>query len=231
MARGISFRHVRKQRKLFTGYRKDSYGTAQLQIIRNLRRRKRGGSVLVATLLIGVAALSLATLCLSTSTAMFGEFFELSGTIGRENAAREAMFISRAYFVSHLSPEYEYGEQLGAQAANPRPIAEIPRSVFEPISAKYPDAIIEGIIIDLNYDVSFLSEARRLGIPHGVPSLITMTKAGGDRKTYRARRYELRTKVTFINRLRGSYSVRQGLLVLVDDDAARSYVIDLYVEK
>lgn len=178
---------------------------------------------------MGVAALSIAALCLSSSTAMFGEFSALSGAIGRENAASEAMVISRAYFLSNLPPAYE--EQSGMYTANPRPITEIPGSVFESIAAQYPGAIIEGVIIDLNYDVSFVNEARRLGIPHGAPSLITMGKDNGAEKKYRARRYELRTKTTFSNRLPGSYSMRLGLLVLIDDASNRTSVIDLYIEK
>lgn len=179
---------------------------------------------------MGVAALSIAALCLSASTAMFSEFSVLFGTIGRENAAREAMIISRAYFVSNQPAAYEY-EQSGMPAANPRPITEIPGWVFEPIAGQHPGTAVEGVIIDLNYDVSFVTEARRLGIPHGVPSLITSGREGVAEKKYRARRYELRTKATFSGRLPGSCSMRLGLLVLDDGETAFPHVIDLYAEK
>lgn len=198
--------------------------------LRHIGRGRRAGSVLVAALLMGMAAFGMTSLCLSASSAMFKEFAELSGVMGRENAAREAMNAARAYFIADMKQRHSDGEKFSDTTPNPRPITEIPRSVFARAAELYPGSAIGGVIIDLNYSGLFAEEAKRLRVPHGRPSIVTIG-GGGGAKTYRARRYELRTTVTPSASSGSEYTMKQGLLLLIGADGGGLEAVDLYTEK
>lgn len=198
--------------------------------IRHIGRGKRGGSVLVAALLMGMAAFSMTSLCLTASNSMFKEFTALADAMGRENAAREALRAARAYFITDMRQRHSDGEKISDTAPNPQPITEIPRSVFTRGAELYPGSAIGGVIIDLNYSGVFAEEAKRLRIPHGRPSIVTI--GGGEgAKTYRARRYELRTTVTSGASHGREYTMKQGVLLLIDTTDGGLEAIDLYTEK
>lgn len=181
---------------------------------------------------MGMAAFSMSALCLSASSSMFKEFTAMSGAMGRENAAMEAMGIARAYFISDMRQRHGNGEKFSGLTPNPLPITEIPRSVFAPVAESYPGSSVAGTVIDLYYGGSFADKAKRLRIPHGRPSVITVGgEAGGAVKTYLARRYELRITVTFGDRPEREYTIKQGLLALFDAAGGAPETIALYMEK
>lgn len=140
------------------------------------------------------------------------------------------MDITRAYFISDLLQKHARGEEINMLAPNPRPVTEIPHSQLASLGAAYPHAAVEGAIIDLHYANSFNNEAKRLQIAKGRPILITTGVSGADAVKYYARHYELRTKVTSGAPL-VSYSMKQGVLVLIRDAGGSIDIVDLYTEK
>lgn len=198
-----------------------------------IRRGKHSGSVLAAALLLGLTAFSLSVLCLSVTRVTFSEIGALSDAIWRENAAREAIELSRAYFDSEMRQRIGRGETFDSSAATPSPIKEIPQSVFSAVTGGNPDITIEGIIIDQHYSASFANEARRLEIPEGRPSLLSAGEGASESvgKTFYARRYELRAKATFSRSPNKAYTMRQGLLALIETEGKGLKIVRLYMEK
>lgn len=181
-------------------------------------------------MIIGTAALSLAALCLSVSGVMFSEFAALSDALARENAARDAMDITYAYFISDISRRYGNGEAIiGMQVPNPRPVKEIPRQEFAAVEAEYPNAVIEGAVIDLYYDYSFNDEALRLRVAQGRPIFVVVGGDGPDGQKYHARHYELRAKITS-GQPPQTHSIKLGLMILAGSDDGLE-VVELYTEQ
>lgn len=192
---------------------------------------KRNGSVLVAALLLGLCACALSLLCLATAHKTAVEQVVFAEALKRENIAREALELTREYFIAESVFALGGGVDSNGSRRNQTPITVIPASLFDHITTVLPGVVIKGEAIDLNYADSFAEEARRQGIPAGLTSLITVGEDGGEEIIFRAGRYELRVTVILGSAPEKSYMMRQGVLLLTGIEDGSFHELTLYIKK
>jgi len=157
----------------------------------------------------------------------FKNFSHISASLRRENIAREALQLARRHFVSDMEAKLAGGLDFGVAEKNSSPIENVPFLVLAPLAEANRDAVIECIIVDLNYDDLFAAEAQKRWIPGGVPSVIAIENGT---LSFFARRYELRVAVSLNCAPRRKHTIIEGLLVLY---AARDkwQVVPLYLSR
>lgn len=184
------------------------------------QRFGRSGSILVAVLLLGMSCFSASALCLASASRSLRDFNYLADSLQRENLAAQALLLTRRYFLS-------WAQSQGPHAGkNPSPVERVPATALAAMEESTGGAVVECTIIDLYYSDSFVAEALARGIPHGVPSVISV----GEPPSFLARRYELRAAVTLDHAPGRKYVLCEGLVLLTRGEG-EIMVLRLYLSR
>lgn len=196
------------------------------------RIHKRDGAVLITAIYCSVAILTAVLLYFTLANKIHGSVNWECNLLKRENAAIQAEAIVKCWFGSSVSGDGFINTSEFIPGSEPKddPYMDLPEDLLQEIRNQNKDICIQAMIIDQNYSDSFVSEAEKMNIPRGEPSMLLIADEGESPDICFIKRYHIRITSVYSNEEGVPIVLSENVLVL-KEPSGTIRAIPLYTKK
>ena len=196
------------------------------------RIHKRDGAVLITAIYCSVAILTAVLLYFTLANKIHGSVNWECTLLERENAAVQAEAIVKCWFCSSVSGDGFINTSEFIPGSEPKddPYMDLPEDLLQEIRNQYKDICIQATIIDQNYGDSFVSEADKMNVPRGEPSMLLIGAERESRDVCFIKRYHIRITSAYSNEEGEPIVLSENVLVL-KEPSGTIRAIPLYTKK
>ncbi|HAJ93532.1 MAG TPA: hypothetical protein DCM41_01435, partial [Synergistaceae bacterium] len=158
------------------------------------RIHKRDGAVLITAIYCSVAILTAVLLYFTLANKIHGSVSWECTLLKRENAAVQAEAMVKFWFCSSVSGDgfIDPSEFIPGSEPKDDPYLDLPEDLLQEVRDQNKNICIQATVIDQNYSDSFVSEAEKMNVPKGEPSVLLIAAEGESRDICFIKRYHIR---------------------------------------
>ncbi len=196
------------------------------------RIHKRDGAVLITAIYCSVAILTAVLLYFTLANKIHGSVSWECTLLKRENAAVQAEAMVKFWFCSSVSGDgfIDPSEFIPGSEPKDDPYLDLPEDLLQEVRDQNKNICIQATVIDQNYSDSFVSEAEKMNVPKGEPSVLLIAAEGESRDICFIKRYHIRVTSAYSDEEGEPMVLSENVLVL-KEPSGTIRAIPLYTKK